>query len=148
VSDNQFAGNGTTMGTAAELSGKVLTDFAQGDILDVTDLDPRHSSVTALYHPGDGSLVIRQDGAVKATVTLAAGLSGRFTVTTDRSTGANIQLTRATEGKDAQALNVPAAQALELDGSGILVGVISGNFSEILNAKFASSKTSLRSLRR
>ena len=131
MSDNQFAGNGTTIGTAAELSGKVLTAFAQGDILDVTDLDPRHSSVTALYHPGDGSLAIRQDGVVKATLTLVAGLFGRFTVTTDRSIGANIQLTRATEGKDAQALDVPAAQALGLDGSGILVGVISGNFNSL-----------------
>ena len=50
-------------------------------MLDVLDLDATQSSVTAVYHPGDRSLEIKQDGATKATVSFDTAPEGVFTVT-------------------------------------------------------------------
>ncbi len=119
-------------GTAAQLSGQSIMDFAKGDELDVLGLDPTRSAVTAQYDADSRLLQILQNGVEQTSLTLAADLAGAFTVTTDYDGGAIIQLSDPTQDYDATAIGTTTAQAAYgLDGSGVIVGVISGGFNTL-----------------
>ncbi len=129
-------GHGITIGTKAELNGDTIAGFTAGDLIDVTDLDPTSKTVTATYDAASGALVLRANGQVVSDLllpSLAASPGGsNVTVTTDGARGALIGLTPATGDGGDQALQGPQARAAGgVDGTGVVVGVISDSFNTL-----------------
>ena len=122
-----------TVGTSALLDGTFLTRFQPGDLIDVTNLPLHDASVTARYDAGSGQLVLSSNGAQVARIGLpgAPAAGSIVTVTTDGGAGTLIGLTTATGSGGDVAMRGQAARALGVDGTGIVVGVISDSFNSL-----------------
>jgi len=116
-------GQDEILGTHAILNGAKITDWHIGDSLDFTDI-PDPQSVHTEYDPDSGVLAV-QAGTISAALTLTAGQTGRFEVTSD-TTGGSLVTEVACFAAGTLIMTPHGERAVQTLAVGDLVTTISG----------------------